>query len=106
MVFYIEGNDIINHHGSGLTSTIPGLYKSEQAIRRSYIEATGNVIINHHGSGVNPTIPGPYKSSQGIKWSCVGDHNIIMDEIKSHGQHVSNKQIFGCQSHLQLQSYI
>ena len=47
MVFHIEGNDIINHHGSGLTSTIPG----------------------------------PYKSSQGIKWSCTGDHKIIMVKL-------------------------
>ena len=76
---YIEGNDTIHQLGSGLTSTIPGLYKSEQAIRRSYIEGTGNVIINHHGHGLTSTIPGPYKSS--IKWSCMGDHNIIIVEL-------------------------
>ena len=41
---YTEGNDIINHLGSGLTSPIPSTYKTEQAIRRSYIEV--NDIIN------------------------------------------------------------
>ena len=78
---YIEGIDTIHQLGSGLTSTIPGLYKSEQAIRRSYIEGTGNVIIHPHGSGVTPTIPRPYKSSQDIKWSCMGNHNIIIVEL-------------------------